>query len=177
MKTKKDKGFVGICPKHKTDYRKCDECMPEPNWEKKFSMLENHLICLSENQVQAIIQEDKEDSQRLWQDQMNAIKFFFRQKIEEAYEQGLHETAIRIDKEMIEWLKNNQEGVKMIEEITKSAKKSLLQEIQEEMGGEKTPAEMALKNDLRMRCIVASENYNEAKVEDKAIIEKYLNQS
>ena len=26
---KEDKGYIGDCPKHKRDYRKCEECMPE----------------------------------------------------------------------------------------------------------------------------------------------------
>ncbi len=41
-------------------------------------ILESHLIILSENQKEAIIRQDKKDSQRLWKDQMNAIKDFYR---------------------------------------------------------------------------------------------------
>ncbi len=64
------------------------------------------------------------------------LKDFVRQILEttrkEAYEKGLHETAIRADKEMVDWLKDNSEGIEMIEDIKKEAIKSTLTSVMEE---------------------------------------------
>lgn len=41
MKEKpQDEGFIGICPKHNRDYRKCEECMPSDNEEKPQYVIE-----------------------------------------------------------------------------------------------------------------------------------------
>ncbi len=55
-------------------------------------------------------------------------KSFLLSSMRAAYEAGLHETAIKLDKAMIDWLKENTEGVKMIDEIKKSTREATLEE-------------------------------------------------
>jgi hypothetical protein len=43
---KKDKGFVGICPKHKQDSRKCPDCILE---KVNNLIVDEILICHHEN--------------------------------------------------------------------------------------------------------------------------------
>ena len=69
-----------------------------------FSLLENHLIVLAENQDEAILRNDKEDSQRLWQDQINAIQSFLLSAIETALKKQKAEILGKIEKKKKEHL-------------------------------------------------------------------------
>ncbi len=86
--TKKDKGFVGICPVHNQDYRKCDECMPKQpknSWEEEFDR---------KWQVEMM---EYYNSQGVWNNKW--IKDFIRHAIESALKKQRKEWLDKFPKE------------------------------------------------------------------------------
>ena len=132
------------------------------DWEKKFKLLENHLIVLAQEQDEAMfVRKDTQESQELWQEQMNAIKDFLKAQKKEIIERIKILKSANTEDNMISVGNYSEFGSKSDGNTMTPNKEEIIKEFDERFGESKyrtTLKQFLLKAIKEAKCRTAEEN-------------------